>query len=104
MSYRDPRIDDYLHPLHTDQVRRLAREITAAVADPDMAASTPTKVARAVADGQLPARDLADVLDRIIVGRKSGEIASTGAYFTACVKRLFCRHGIPWRSQERSED
>ena len=87
----------------SDQVRRIAREIMASVNDPDMAASTPTKVARAVAgERQMSQVELAEVLDRIIAGRKSGEILNPGGYFTACARCLFRKHGIPMAQRCRA--
>lgn len=82
-------------PLGVSQARTLAREIADAVRDPKMHPSIPMKAARAVVDRRISAAELAQLLDHICAHRAG--IDSPGAYFCACLKRIFQANEVPWR-------
>jgi len=74
--------------------RAIAQQIVDVVRDPKMHHSIPLKVARAVAERQLNASEVTTVLDFIEANRR--KIRSTGAYFSASLKRAFQAAEIVW--------
>jgi hypothetical protein len=85
-------------PLGTDAVNTIARKIMVVVGDPTLHRSIPVKVARALVERRVSPNEIAELCDIITAKRASRELERPGAYFITCVKRLFQRHEIPWRS------
>lgn len=81
-------------PLGTSATRTVAQEIVEVVRDPRMHASIPLKVARAVVERRVSPMEVGEVLEAIEANRST--IRCTGAYFVACVKRIFQRNEVPW--------
>jgi len=55
-------------------------------------------VARLVADGRLPEKEVADALERFRRYRRAGKITNPAAYLAAILRERCARHGQPWRN------
>ena len=78
------------------QKREIAGEIRRVVSDPELRAGPVFRVAAAIVDGRFARDELERIFYKLAELRRSGALASGGAFFVGCAKRRFSELGIPW--------